>query len=322
MSTPTDVEIRRSGPADDAAVLELLSSSLGWRADDRHRQLFVWKHEENPFGQSPGWVATVDGHVVGFRTFLRWELVIDGEVVPAVRAVDTATHPDHRGKGVFGALTEHAVAAVRDEGVALVFNTPNDQSRPGYLKMGWQPLRRLPVRAMPRSPVAMVRMAAARTPADKWSLPATVGSAACDYQAWEAAAALAPADSGVRTHVSPVYLAWRYGFAPLHYRIVAGPGPGDGMLVVHVRRRGQATEVAVCEELVPDRDPRITRRLLRQALAGSRADYAVRLGDHLPRAGCISLPARGPMLVCRDLGSRTVPGPPAWHLGLGDIELF
>ncbi len=103
---------------------------------------------------------------------------------------------------------------------------------------------------------------------------------------------LAPGDSGVHTHVSAAYLAWRYGFAPLHYRVVAGPGQGDGMVVVRVRRRGPASEVAVCEELVPDRDARITRRLLRQALAGSRADHAVRLGDHLPRAGCIRLPAR------------------------------
>jgi hypothetical protein len=108
----------------------------------------------------------------------------------------------------------------------------------------------------------------------------------------------------------------------LHYRVVAGPDPGDGLLVLRVRRRGRATEVAVCEELVPDRDPRLTRRLLRQALAGSRADHAVRIGDHLPRAGCISIPAGGPMLVCRDLGAGQVPPPASWHLGLGDIELF
>ena len=56
-----------------------------------------------------------------------------------------------------------------------MFNTPNDQSRPGYLKMGWQLVGRLPVLARPRSPAALARLARARTPADKWSQPADAG---------------------------------------------------------------------------------------------------------------------------------------------------
>ncbi len=41
--------------------------------------------------------------MIGFRTFLRWEFEDAGRVVRAVRAVDTATHPDHRGRGIFRA---------------------------------------------------------------------------------------------------------------------------------------------------------------------------------------------------------------------------
>ena len=41
--------------------------------------------------------------------------------------------------------------ALRGEGVGFVFNTPNDQSRPGYLKMDWKLVERLPVLARPRA---------------------------------------------------------------------------------------------------------------------------------------------------------------------------
>ena len=45
----------------------------GLVVDDRYEAFFDWKHEQNPFGRSPAWVAVDGGEVVGFRTFLRWE---------------------------------------------------------------------------------------------------------------------------------------------------------------------------------------------------------------------------------------------------------
>jgi hypothetical protein len=128
--------------------------------------------------------------------------------------------------------------------------------------------------------------------------------------------------SGVSTNRSAAYLTWRYGFEQLGYRALAVDGPGDGLVVFRLRRRGPAVEAAVCEELVPGGDASVTRRLLGQVLTATGADYAVRLGDHLPRARCVPLLGRGPILVCRDLGVMAIPEPGRWHLGLGDVELF
>jgi GNAT superfamily N-acetyltransferase len=69
----------------------------------------------------------------------------DGTTINAVRAVDTATHPDWQGRGIFSRLTLGALDDLRDDGVDCVFNTPNDKSRPGYLKMGWQQVGKVPV---------------------------------------------------------------------------------------------------------------------------------------------------------------------------------
>jgi GNAT superfamily N-acetyltransferase len=328
-SSVAEFDVRRYEPTDEAVVLELLGASLGWHADALHTRLFGWKHNENPFGASPAWVATVDDRVIGFRTFMRWEFLVDGRVVKAVRAVDTATHPDHRGRGVFAGLTRHALDALRDDGVAFVFNTPNERSRPGYLAMGWQPVRRLAVRARPGSLRALGRIARARTAADKWSVPSTVGVPAVEaFADASAVAALLETlpKSGPRaalgTNRSAEYLTWRYGFEPLGYRALTIDGPDRGLAVFRLRRRGPAVEAAVCEELVPGGDAGLTRRLLRQVLKATGADYAVRLGDHLPRAGFVPLVGRGPILVCRDLGLMTIPEPGRWHLGLGDVELF
>jgi GNAT superfamily N-acetyltransferase len=324
---PAAPELRGYEAADEPTVLGLLGASLGWVPDELHARLFAWKHAESPFGVSPAWVATVDGEVVGFRTFLRWEFTIDGQLVRAVRAVDTATHPEHQGRGVFTALTEHALAALREDGVAFVFNTPNERSRPGYLRMGWRPVRKLPVLARPRSLTALPRLLRARVAAEKWSVTTSAGEPAADALADDAAGipdllASLP-DTGLRTHRTAAYLAWRYGFPPLCYRAVtAGDEPSQGMVIFRLRRRGPALEAVVCEELVPANEPATRRALLAQLARISGADYVVRLGDHLPRAGFLPVPGQGPTLVCRPVNLAAPPEPGAWHLELGDIELF
>ncbi|HKA82351.1 MAG TPA: GNAT family N-acetyltransferase, partial [Acidimicrobiales bacterium] len=228
------IEIRAAEPADRAAVLALLAASLGVSVDDRYEAFFDWKHAQSPFGPSPAWVAVDGGEVVGFRTFMRWEhRAPTGEVLPAVRAVDTATHPSHQGRGIFRRLTLQALDDLRAQGVAFVFNTPNEQSRPGYLKMGWRQVGRLAAAVRPRSVAAAARTARARVPADRWSVPARAGRPAHDVLADPGLAGLlssAPTVTGLGTHRTPEYMRWRYGFGPLAYRAVTLDGDLRGGL--------------------------------------------------------------------------------------------
>ncbi|MCZ7631248.1 MAG: hypothetical protein M5U19_20350 [Microthrixaceae bacterium] len=54
------------------------------------------------------------------------------------------------------------------------------------------------------------------------------------------------------TDLSAAYLHWRYGFEPLRYRAVpVGDRIEDGLVVVRMRRRGEALECAVVEVVVP-----------------------------------------------------------------------
>ena len=174
----SDLEIRRATPADETEVLELFRIALGWKTGDPNEELFAWKHKTNPFGPSPAWVATDNGRIVGYRTFLRWQF-LDGHNKPvrAVRAVDTVTSPEYQGRGIFRRLTLQAVAELTLAGDRIVFNTPNDQSRPGYLKMGWTIARHLPVGLLPAGVRGVRRMLASRVPAELWSEPTDAGLA-------------------------------------------------------------------------------------------------------------------------------------------------
>lgn len=325
------LDVRQATDADLPAVLELLQASLGWVPDDAYARFFAWKHHESPFGRSPAWVAVdpkAEGRIVGFRTFSRWEFDRGGETVTAVRAVDTATHPDYQGRGIFSLLTRQALDELATEKVGFVFNTPNDRSRPGYLKMGWQLVERLPVAATPRSPLSLVRLARARTPADKWSAPTDAGVPVADVLADTSSiesllAAARPDDGRLRTRRTPDYLAWRYGFPPLHYRAVVAPGGvEEGLVVFRLRRRGAALEAAVCEQITPSGDDRTAPRLVRRLLRDTGADHAVQIGRARPATGLLPVPGQGPTLVWRDVTETTMPSADRWALALGDIELF
>jgi hypothetical protein len=311
------------------SVLELFQTSLGWMTDEHHAAFFAWKHRSNPFGPSPGWVAVDGDRIAGVRLFMPWEFEHDGRVVRAVRAVDTATAAPYRGAGVFSRLTLHGLEELKAAGVEFVFNTPNDRSRPGYLKMGWQVLGKLPVRVRPRSVTSIPKLATARTAADLWSMPCPAGldaaEALADPRPLDALLASQPKGGGLRTRRSPQFLQWRYGgFPPLAYRVLlAGRDVEGGFAVFRLRRRGGAIEAVVGDVLAPHGDARVLRHLVRGVVEESRADYAVCLGAQgFTRDGYLPVPGAGPVITWRAVCSAMPVALPRWCLSLGDVELF
>jgi len=151
----TQVAIREYQATDETPVIALLNLALGTaRAFERSTAFFRWKHLENPFGRSLMLLADSE-KVVGLRAFLRWQFRAGGQTIRAVRAVDTATHPEFQRMGIFSRLTSACVDRARAEGVHLVFNTPNQYSMPGYLKLGWTHVGRSTVFVRPLRPARM-----------------------------------------------------------------------------------------------------------------------------------------------------------------------
>jgi len=119
---------------DMSQILDLTKNHLDESFSD---DFFIWKHLENPFGKSFAMGAWDDDKLVGLRMFMRWEFIgFNQETIKAIRPVDTVTHKEYRGKGIFKDLTLRGLDIAKNE-YNLIFNTPNQNSLPGYLKMGW-----------------------------------------------------------------------------------------------------------------------------------------------------------------------------------------
>jgi N-acetylglutamate synthase-like GNAT family acetyltransferase len=150
------MQIRKATESDLPGIVQLLKESLGEGLMPKSEAYWRWKHINNPFGISPVLLAIEDDKLVGVRAFMRWQWSDGKRKVEAVRAVDTATHPDFQGKGIFSKLTKALLTDSKTDGYNLVFNTPNDKSMPGYLKMGWEKAGKLPITLKPVNPLSMV----------------------------------------------------------------------------------------------------------------------------------------------------------------------
>ena len=129
--------VKQASINDIPAIVDLLKLSLGESIIKKSANVWRYKHVDNPFGSSYVILATDKDKFAGVRALMKWNWQEGNRVWLAFRAVDTATHPDFQGKGIFKKLTLQALENVQKEQETFVFNTPNDKSRPGYLKMGW-----------------------------------------------------------------------------------------------------------------------------------------------------------------------------------------
>ena len=317
-------------------MIAVCAEALGWSSDGDDASFFSWKHVDNPFGRSPIWVAVSDDAddgpdaIVGVRVLMRWQLQhADGRVWDLARAVDTATLPSHQGRGIFSRLTMTAVEALTADGVAAIFNTPNDKSRPGYLKMGWESLGRLPVVVRPRRPGAIVAMARSRVAAEKWGEPTTVGvdpaEAFADDKAVEAALQRCRQPLSNATWSTPLsaeYLRWRSSYAPLACRVLPfGDSVADGFALFRLRRRGELTQLSLLH--VAAQRPADARRAIARLVADTGADVALASDRWLgPRTGMVPLSAAGPILTWRVLAEPESVSRADLDLALGAVELF
>lgn len=304
--------IRVAEESDITNIVQLLKLSLGEGLMPKSEAYWRWKHMENPFGVSPVLLAEVDGMLVGVRAFMRWEWSDGKQLYQAVRAVDTATHPDFRGKGIFKKLTLGLVDTCQKQGVHFVFNTPNQQSRPGYIKMQWQDAGRLPVR------FKLV------TPFHKWMIklnPSFVIKTCAD---WLRDIELT-SDKKERLHtpISTNYIHWRYVTVPVAQYFVITNGVEAVIFRVKINRWGKEFRITDCFHQGEKLSIAIQKQILREAsLQGARVITCS--GIQAGVSGGIVF-HRGPQVTVRNLNYNAFESLVAfknWSPTLGDLELF
>lgn len=340
MDPTGELAVERLATASTGELVELAREGLGEGHVPRTPGFWDWKHRVNPFGESIGTVARGPDGLAGMRPFMRWSWRDGDGEHPAVRAVDTATHPDWRRRGIFRELTEAALEEAEERGVRFVFNTPNDRSLPGYLKMGWRRVGRIPVRVRPfrplRSAVRLVRSRLRSGAPAVGSPPAGAGEVLDSTDLGTLLASWHP-EARLHTPRTREYLLWRYGSVPdLAYGAgLEGDVEAGALAVYRLRRRHGLAELMICELLVAPGagSADAGARLLRRLRAETDADYAVAVAASgtpesrvLRRAGFLRIPRLGPVLTVRsvrtDVQAAGLLRWDRWRLTVGDVELF
>lgn len=317
-----ELTVREANDEDIPGILDTLRAALGESPLLRRTpELWAWKHVHNPFGESLVLVAQAGGRIAGVRAMMRWSLEApDGTLLECLRPVDTATHPDFARRGVFRQLTMTALDKAREEGVQLVFNTPNDKSAPGYLSMGWRQVAPVGVLVRPRLG-ATVRPNPEEAPSIRMIAPGADPATEVP-----SSASFRPA-RGLRTPRRPDYMEWRYRAHPTaSYGWIPENGLERGA-VVRASYRGSRAELVV-SDLVGSPSPAVIKRAALAARTRYLAGWfspgsperrtAVR-GGMLPVPGVRTLRLVAKPLVdlatdVFDLGS--------WDLSTSDLELL
>lgn len=251
------------------------------------RSWFVWKHRSGPWGPSKGWVASDADGVIGVRLFLPWEFHDGHEGYHAYRPCDTVTVPRARGRGVFRELTEYAISRLGDN-TDFLFNTPNEQSKPGYMKMGFVDWTRVGQR---------------------------IGSVTPNRAGLTEEVKLPSPESVLTTMRTEEYLDWRYRRCPINEYHVLALSDSDGPNGIVVRTRvWRGMRMVVVEECWGGQSQEKALVSAAAKLCGARLVWMVEALGHTAWTSV----SRGFTAVTRfDLRRTGLPEP---SLSLGDVE--
>lgn len=140
-----NIIFRESTPEDIPNIIELLKAALGV-ATKKSLGVWNWKHINNPFGPSEVYIAELNKELIAVRVFMQWQWKkSNGKKMKFLRAVDTCVSAKHRRKGIFENLNKYALEKSKQKGYHAIFNTPNDKSMAGNLKLGWRMNRKISV---------------------------------------------------------------------------------------------------------------------------------------------------------------------------------
>lgn len=285
----------------DQVAIEDVAGAIGTVFGARTPDWYRWKHLDNPAGPSLGWAAIDQDGVAGVRLLQRWNLLVAGEIRRALRPVDTVTVPRAQRRGIFQALLDVALDHLDGE-TDLLFNTPNQNSQPGYVKNGWKLLD--PIAHGVRPTIPGPRLGA---PIDPAALPFPTD-----------------VEATITTARSPDYLAWRYDRRSGHdYRGSASLGddrPAGVVYRVTTRKRSKALILCDCfgpastvSRLVASSSRR-ERAIIAIAAVGTGTPEPSALPRHVVRGSTV--------LAVRPIADLE-PDPLAlksWRLSLGDLE--
>lgn len=119
------------------SFLNLINNTLNI---NQTKEWFDWKFHNNPYdSNSLIFGAVENNNIIGMQPYMPY-LVSDGKgnKIKAAKACHTAVNKNYRRQGIFSNSLKVSYEYFKKNGYKLLFVYPNNNSLPGYLKMGWK----------------------------------------------------------------------------------------------------------------------------------------------------------------------------------------
>jgi len=99
-----------------------------------------WQYNENPEGQAVGFNAySESGEFAGHYVCQPMKAILSGKSARGLLSLNTATHPNHQGKGLFTELAKKTYEQAHEFGYEFVIGVANQKSTHGFVKkLGFQ----------------------------------------------------------------------------------------------------------------------------------------------------------------------------------------
>ncbi len=115
-------------------ILELMRLAFEGHAEKFNLEYMRWQYADNPVGKIVGFNAYMGDVLAAHYVTMPIYMNIEGKKTLGVLSLNTATHPDHRGKRLFTILAEKTYEYAVENGYKFVIGVANAQSTHGFLK--------------------------------------------------------------------------------------------------------------------------------------------------------------------------------------------
>ncbi len=183
------VPLDPSIPSDLSRTADLFR--VVWPAAGLDTKQLEWAYRANPDGQAIGCNAVDrEGRVVGHYAVQPLRAVIDGREERGALSLNTAVHPDFRGRGLFQKLAKATYQRAADEGRTFIVGVANALSAPLFWKVfKFQAVGPMDVWAGLGSPPSDARVAAVIRFSRSWNAESLAWRLAKPGNAYKAARA-------------------------------------------------------------------------------------------------------------------------------------
>jgi len=237
-------------------------------------ETFRHKHMDNPY-LDPELAVLVDYQddiPAGTNSFTRYSLLNNSQCMLVIHSCDTAVKSAYRGRHIFSLLIQQAISACQKNETSLVLAAPNQNSYPGFQKLGFHEVGKLDTYAAVVRPVHLLlrkilhhapslppfQEETFSSPEGEWTL-----SLRCPFT--EGDFAKMNARPGIHLQRSLAFYQWKVDYLPEGKAAYLCAWKKGRLQAFFILRRHSGGSCTVCDWLLPE-DKELAKRLLKKAV--------------------------------------------------------